>query len=137
MFKKQVKCSECGFLGVLNLRGGLHDVFTEWNELSPSDRADLSGAKDAVLFVGCSRGQDHIIAGVSASSKPVPYEALFKNVYLYRRCVYYYPYNPGFTPEQHLELLRERSYRRFLIIVALLSATVGAAIATLVNFIWA
>ena len=119
------------------MRGGLHDFFTTWNEISPSDRADLSGGhKDTELFIGCSRGQDHIIAGVPASSKPIPHEAVLRNAYLDRRCVYYYQYNPGYTPEQHLELLRERTQRRFLIIVSLLSAAVGAAIATLVNLVW-
>lgn len=136
MFKKQVKCINCGFLGILSIRG-VQDTILTWDEISPRDRSDLSGVyKNTGLSIGCSRGQDHIIADVPPHGKPISQENLLQNAYLARRCVYYYSYNPGYTPEQHLELLRERSHRRFLIIVTLLSAAVGAAIATLVNLVW-
>ena len=126
MFKKQVKCSECGFLGT-------QDGLT--SELSPYDRLDLSKFLTS-LWITCFRGQDHIIAGIPQPDKPISQENLIKNSYITRRCSYYYPYNPGHTTEQHLELLKERTQRRFLITVSLISAGVGAAIATLVNLVW-
>lgn len=94
MFKKQVKCSECGFLGTPD---GLS------SEISPYDRSDLSKFLSG-LYVGCTRGQDHIIAGTPSADQPISQENLVKNAYLVRKCKYYYPYHPGYTPEQHLEL---------------------------------
>lgn len=126
MFKKQVKCSECGYLSTL-------DGLTP--EISSFDRSDLTKFLSS-LYVSCFRGQDHLIAGIPPPGKPISQENLIKNSYLPRRCKYYYPYNPGYTPGQHLELQRERTQRRFLIIVSLLSAAVGAGIATAVNFIF-
>ena len=134
MFKKQVKCAECGFLGTLVL--GLDDV-VRWQEIHPEQRSDLLEIyKDAPLHIGCMRGQDHLIAGAPQPGKPINREKLLRNSYEPRKCVYFYHYNPGYTPNQHLELLRERTQRRFLIIVTILSAAVGAGIATLVNLVW-
>ena len=100
MFKKQVKCIECGFLGESEIGG--------WDEISVQTRANLVEAyKDFPISVQCLRGQDHVIAGMPPPGKSINYEALICNSYQPRKCIYYYPHNPGFTPEQHLELLRE------------------------------
>lgn len=53
-----------------------------------------------------------------------------------RKCLCFFPYNPGYTPKEHLELQQGSKQRRFLIIVSIVSAAVGAAIATAVNLIW-
>ena len=127
MFKKQVKCSECGFLG---------GQTGESSELLPYDRTDLKKFLSSQLYVECYRGQDHVIAGVPKPNEPISQENLIKHSHINRRCSYYFPYNPGHAPEQHLELLKERTQRRFLILASLLSAAVGAAIATIVNIIW-
>ena len=136
MFKKQVKCIECGFLGLNSIRG-FQDPVLVMDEILPQNRINLAESyKEIELPVGCSRGQDHIIAASPPLGKAGHQEKILQNVYLDRKCMYYYPYNPGYTPEQHLELLRERTQRKFLIIVSVLSATVGAAIATIVNLVW-
>lgn len=131
MFKKQVKCSECGFLGIqYELDKSL--------ELPVSSRIRIPqwSAEDTPPGFGCLRGQDYLIAGTTSPDERHTAKDMRDNIGRPRRCVYYFPYNPGYTPNQHLELQRERGQRRFLIIVSLLSAAVGAGIATVVNLIW-
>jgi len=132
MFKNQVKCTECGFLGTPGI--GYDNVY-RWNEIQTEARMNLSETLNDALPVSCMRGQNYAIAGVVPLERPISQAQLLKNMCLARKCMYYYPYNLGYSPEQHLELLRERTQRRFLIIVTLLSAAVGAGIATVVVFL--
>ena len=129
MLKKQVKCSECGFLGVL---GGIET----WGEIPSGTRSGLLGRyMDTPLHVSCLRGQNCLIAGVSPGDA-VSMEVLIRNSYLPRKCTLFYRYNPGYAPDQHLELLRDSKQRRFLIVVSIISAAVGAGMATLANLVW-
>ncbi|MFC1911704.1 hypothetical protein ACFLXG_00900 [Chloroflexota bacterium] len=130
MFKKKVKCINCGFLGIYSGSPKPH------LEISPRDRSDLSLNATVRFMITCLRGQNYLIAGITSPGESITHEALHNGSSIPRYCKYYYPFNPGHTPEQHLELLRERTQRRFLILVSLLSAVVGAVIATLVNLIW-
>ena len=130
MFKGQVKCSECGFLG-------RHIGSGSSLEISPRNRSELLSLHVVVRFtMNCLRKQDYFVAGITSPGESITQEALHKGSSLSRYCEYYHRYNPGYTPDQHLELQREKNQRSFLIKVSLLSAVVGAAIATLVNLIW-
>lgn len=127
MFKKQVKCSECGYLGIM---GGLDKI----GEIDPQARLDLlRHYEGAPLFITCLRGQDHMIAGVPEPGEPISQENLINNSYLLRKCVYYYSYNPGYTPEQHLELQREAKTRRLFIIGMILAAVIGALVGAIIS----
>lgn len=129
MFKKRVKCINCGFLGLL---GGLEP----WTEIETGQRGELLRRyNEPPLYVSCLRGQNNSIACVPPGNA-VEMETLIKNCFMFRKCYYFFPHNPGHKPDQHLELLRDRNQRRFLVIVSLLSAVVGAVIATLANLIW-
>ncbi len=131
MFKKQGKCSECGFLGIqYELDKSL--------ELPVSSRIRIPqwSAEDTPSGFGCLRGQDYLIAGTTSPDEHHTTKDIIKNINRPRRCVYYFSYIPGYTPNQHLELQRERTQRRFLILISIISAAVGAVIATLVNLIW-
>ena len=51
-------------------------------------------------------------------------------------CKFYTEYSPGYKPEPHLELQKSKEQHRFLLITSLVSAAVGAGIATLANLVW-
>ena len=134
MFKKQVKCSECGFLGIHEVIDG---KLGETKEISAQGRID---PKEWATFdneiLGCLCGQEHILVRSTSPLEGYSIKEWHEAVKKPRNCKYYYAFHPGYTPKQHLELQRERVQRRFLIIVSLLSAAVGAGIATLVNLVW-
>jgi len=146
MFKKQVKCFNCGFLSVV----GAEDVFEPSGkdpvaqlqlfrelgligmlELKQAGREEIAKGTLSPRLLACARNiwSKYDLRG---QSKP----NAFKVLTLERKCLYFFPYNPGYTPKEHLELQREREQRRFLIIVSVISAAVGAAIATLANVVW-
>lgn len=126
MFKKQVKCSECGYLGVY---GGRRPSL----EISPRDRSDLSSHAPVHFMITCLRGQNYLIAGITSPGESITHEALQDGSSLPRYCKYYHRYNPGYTPEQHLELQREAKTRRTLILGMILAAVVGAIIGALIS----
>jgi len=134
MFKKQVKCSECGFLGIPEM--GPDNVW-RWQEIQPQRRVDIFRAyKDTGPCITCMRGQEQLIASDSSPGEPGWWDKILQSYNDYRNCIYFYPYNPGYTPNQHLELLIVRNQRRFLIPVSIVSAAVGAGVATAANFIF-
>lgn len=147
MSKKQVKCIECGFLAIdirsdmIALTVNAPEKLEKMHALGMLELLELgrSGRKkknvsDSTLeepqILNCAK---HIWSQTELDKKDLSYVDEFLN--LKRKCPYFFPYSPGYTPAQHLELQRERTYRRFLIIVSLLSATVGAVIATLANLL--
>lgn len=147
MFKKQVKCSECGFLALSGaedvLEGSVKDrlgqlqLFKEVGmvgllEIRQKAREKLRSADTNPVELNCSR---YIWSRYDIRN--MPHNQALDFIRSQRLCPYYFKYIPGYTPREHLELQRERNQRRFLIIVSLLSAAVGAGIATLVNLVWA
>jgi len=146
MFKKQVKCSDCGFLSL----SGAEDIAMN----SPKNRLEVMQLYKEAGMIGLlevkQKARERIKEGITNPvelscarniwtkydmRKMIPIEAV-ESLNYERTCLYYFRYTPGYKPGEHLELQRERTQRRFLIIVGLLSATVGAAIATLANLIW-
>lgn len=135
MFKKQVKCSECGFLGdrTVDKTG----KYGEIEELPPSGRfSTRSWTSDDDSILSCACGQEHLVLGIDDPTGGIPVDDLHSMVVKSHRCKYFILYSPGHSPRQHFELQKEKAQRRFLLIVSLLSATVGAAIATVVNLVW-
>lgn len=149
MFKKRVKCSECGFLGLLL---GF-SPFPEYSSQMLLEMLQQSEGRQLFAPQECiQQTRDRIVSGNLLDSRSVtcvrnvwsgfagkemiPTEDILKSLNSERDCPYFFSYIPGYTPSQHLELQRERTQHRFLIIVSLLSAAVGAAIATLANWIW-
>ena len=146
MFKKQVKCSDCGFLSL----SGAEDIAIN----SPKNRLEVMQLYKEVSMIGLievkqkarERIKERITNPVELSCarniwtkydmrKMVTIDAV-ESLNSKRTCPYYFKYTPGYKPRKHLELQRAKNQRRFLIIVSLLSATVGAVIATLANWVW-
>ena len=146
MFKRQVKCSECGFLALSGaedvLTGSVRDrldqlqLFKEAGmvgllEIKQKARDKLRNEDTNPVELNCSR-----YVWSRYDIRNMPHNQALDFIRSQRLCPYYFEYIPGFMPREHLELQRERTQRRFLIMVSILSAAVGAAIATLVNLIW-
>ena len=102
-------------------------------EIPPRDRSDLSLHATVHFMITCLRGQNYLIAGITSPGESITHEALQNGSSIPRYCKYYYPYNPGYTPEQHLELQREAKTRRTLIVGMILAAVIGAIIGALIS----
>lgn len=137
MFKKQVKCSECGFLGVHYRQFAGASTYSDIQALSPQARLNiLLWLQNQSAILGCFREQEYVLAGMNSPTGGIN-QAVFKQAISRPRiCKYFERFRPSYSFRQHLEVQKERDQRRFLIVVSLLSAAVGAAIATLVNLIW-
>lgn len=146
MFRKQVKCTECGFLALSGaedmLVGNVKDrldqlqLFKEVGmvgllEIRQKAREKLRSADTNPVELNCSR-----YVWSRYDIRNMPHNQALDFIRSQRLCPYYFKYIPGYTPGGHLELQRETRQRRFLIAVSVLSAAVGAGIATLVNLLW-
>lgn len=61
--------------------------------------------------------------------KDKPKDDFFQSLNSNRKCPYFFPYNPGYSPIEHRELQREAKNQRLLIIGMLLAALIGAVAA--------
>lgn len=52
-----------------------------------------------------------------------------------RKCPFFFPYNSGYSPNEHRELQREARTQKVLIVGMLLAALIGAAAAIVAQFI--
>lgn len=137
MFKKQVKCSDCGFLGVHYREFTGASTYSDIQPLSPQTRLNtLLWLQNQNAILGCFREQEHLLVGETSLTGEIDPTAVKQAIDESRICKYFEQFRPGYNFRQHLEVQKERDQRRFLIIVSVLSAAVGAAIATLVNLLW-
>lgn len=115
MFRKQVKCCNCGFLA---LRGAavrptaktlgdvklLHDLgFYGVKECTQRGRDQIDdGTHRDVYSLTCAR---HVWSGLDFKGKSMG------EVYWFltseRKCPYFFPYDAGYSPAEHRELQRE------------------------------
>lgn len=105
-------------------------------ELPCAARADLDQflTSNAVMLK-CFRGQGHDVVSETGTPEWIPPPDFHEAVRQPRACRYYFRYNPGYPPKQHLELLRDAEYRAFLVKVSLLSATMGASVGALLTLV--
>lgn len=124
---RQVKCLQCGFFGIIDIElseVSLVSSKTFSSEISLMDRKDIGGfLKGLPQWLYCAKGVIKL-----------EHEAIAETVNQARYCKYFLPFAPGRSPEAHLETERDKRQRRFLILVSLTSAVVGATVATLLNF---
>jgi hypothetical protein len=117
MFKKQVKCSDCGFLSL----SGAEDIALS----SPTNRLEVMQLYKEVDMIGLQevkqKARERIKEGIT---NPVELSCA-RNIWTKydmremvaivaveslnnkRACLYYSKYTPGYKPREHLELQRE------------------------------
>ena len=67
--------------------------------------------------------------------KDKPKDAFSQFLNSNRKCLYFFPYNPGYSPVEHRELQRDAKNQRLLMIGMLLAALIGAAAAIVAQVI--
>jgi len=132
MLKRRTKCCNCGFLGVHHRLDELSESFSDAQRLSAQARLDVPKwlkTQDAML--SCYRGLEYSLMGMTSPDTGYGISDFHKAIVEPRRCKFYYPYDPGYTPRQHLELQREAKTQRLLLIGMLSAALIGALAAIL------
>jgi Zn ribbon nucleic-acid-binding protein len=138
MFRKWVECSNCGFLALSRPEPELLQELRLWKEL------DLIGPMECV-----QGGRNRINDGTHAAPEMLTCirhvwssdiednrkAEIFNNLNSNRKCPYFFPYHPGYSPVEHKELQREARSQGILIIGMLLAAFIGAGAAILAGFI--
>ena len=140
MHRRQVKCTDCGFLAVA---GGFERIFslTELKEMGMDTLKEIGLIGDTECHKeGRNRVADYTHAApeslncVRRACSRLDHKGKEKSDILdilnsRRQCPYFFPYSPGYSPIEHKELQREAQSRRVLLIGMLLSATIGATAA--------
>lgn len=151
MFKKEVKCCECGFLSL----SGHEDILLTWIKkeglqrtlagMEISEKLGLFGLTEIkhVARGKITNGTLNPVELTCARSvwtmydiREMPKNQALRFLCMERKCPFFFPYHPGYKPKEHLELQRDAAQRQFLIKVSAISASVGAGIATLANLVW-
>jgi len=141
--RKQVLCSNCGFLGwsfAFSDEGGSGRLV----ECSSYWRKQIQHSKKIGPEVDYETGESISPICVrrqwifsSVNNPELNYINLDKLVEP-RKCVYYIQYQPGFGPEAHKELKREAETRSAIFRASLIGAIIGAcaAIAAQLLYVW-
>lgn len=145
MFRKQVKCSDCGFLGWFAFGGSPDEAeplaalnslmiqkelgFYEPREYTKERREAI--ATNSELEFNRATCVKHV--WYSTDLKDKPQADAMKFLAMQRNCPFFYPYNPGYSPTEHKELYREAKTRSLLIKGMILAAAIGAIIGALIG----
>jgi len=134
MFRKQVNCCNCGFLALCESMPhlSLEDVklFKEldlfgYHECTQRGRDAIADGTHAVLsLLTCTRN-----VWSYSDFRKKPADTVFQLLNSERKCPYFFPYNPGYSPAEHRELRREAKTQALLIKGMILAALIGAVAA--------
>lgn len=136
MARKTVRCVDCGFLSLLppeEFRGKISslgiDFYGECTEFG----------REAVIQERPKNPQWFICRRLQWSTdfpKELNPSQIFNIIKQERECLYFILYQPGYTPDEHRELQREKANRRTLLRASILGAAVGASAAIIAQVIW-
>lgn len=136
MARKKVKCVDCGFLSLIPPK--------EIRLVSKEER-DFYGEFTNV-------GREHVIQENHTSPHSLTCRRLQWNTYLpqkltpsqifnttkqERGCLFFISYQPGYSPNEHRELQREKDNQRTIFRASIIGAAIGASAAILAQLIWA
>lgn len=150
------KCVTCGYLCVKEVesrflgesypfgrgeRGmGQYEYMTEYVEITPKQREDISGLKGDLNSVFCYR---HEVTFETELKNAVEAHDLSKIVEVLknsRDCSYHIGHVSGYTPQQHLmrweSIERERSNRRWSLLYIVIGALITVVGGLLIKLIW-
>ena len=133
MFRKQVKCYNCGFLAWYAPKATPEEEPITLDELKYIKELEIFG------FYECrERIRKQLANGTYPDVSTLTCARRVWSYYEYtkeqvsdllskkRKCPYYFPYNPSYSPFEHRELQREAKTQRLLVISTLLGALIGA-----------
>ena len=149
MFKKQVECSDCGFVGRHKGMPSLPRTAEEqkllkdlgWydaHEVVQQQREQMMAGNfedrlDSSYTVFCTR---HVWTEWDFGQEEVEIEkGLNSTLNTKRKCPYFFKYTPSYSPVEHRELQREAKTQKLFIIGMLLAALVGAVAAIVAQVI--
>jgi hypothetical protein len=148
MCGKQVKCCNCGFLvqagekpsslGLGDMTAlehlqllkefGLHDYY----ECTHRVRDEIARGKHLIpSILACTRHEWSY-----SDFKDKPKDGIFQFLNSRRKCPYFFPYNPGYSAAEHLELQREAKTHKLLTRNMLWAAAIGALAAIIIQLIF-
>ena len=142
MLKKEVKCCNCGFLAWYAAKATPEEEPTTLDEFKYIKELEVFG------FYECRQRMREQIA--NATLPDVSTLTCARRVWSYyefkkeqvlnflnakRKCPYFFPYNPSYSPNEHRELQRETKTQKLLIIGMLLAALIGAVAAIVAQVI--
>ncbi len=131
--RKQVLCSNCGFLAWLTSYDGkkadkleeCRQYFRDELEADNSEGQIRDYESGELSTMYCIRRQWIFIPHIHGLKG---HYTDINQIKQPRRCLYYIKYNPGYNPEEHKELKRQAETKRTILISSLLSGLVGAII---------
>jgi hypothetical protein len=141
---KHRKCADCGFLGIVPVSfkfiiGEPYDVnWDDITEIPPHWREkpkNIYGETSPILL-GCYMRQFHQLKCAEMNMGESISEQTVESITARRKCHLFYKYHPGYNPIEHKGLLRDEQNRRAALRSNIISALIGAVVATIVNIIW-
>lgn len=145
MFRKQIKCYNCGFLALHEAIPPIPMPLRTLEDFKSLKELGLYGSHECT-----QRGRDRIAEGKHSDPsiltctrqvwsysdfKDKPADAVFQFLNSGRKCPYFFPYNPGYSPIEHRELQREAKTHMLLIKGMILAALIGAVAAIVAQLI--
>lgn len=139
MFRKEVKCCNCGFLATTGLQWYSLEMFRTLKELGLVGEIEVEqtgrdgiarGTFETAKLLTCVK---RVWASLDMKQKST--NEIFNNLNVNRKCPYFFPYHPGFSPTEHKELQREAKTHKLLTRNMLLAGAIGAGAAILAQYL--
>jgi hypothetical protein len=140
--RKQILCTNCGFLSWAfyspedGTRTKIIECPSYWRNRIQTNK-DLGSLEDPETGEGinifCIRGQ--WVFAPNRKSQEINYidvERLMQP----RDCIFYIKYEPGFSPEEHKELMRDAETRKTVFKATVIGAIVGACAAIIAQILY-
>jgi len=138
MARKKVQCVNCGFLSMLppeDLRSKMatspkDHFYREYLEIGRQAIAKETPPLPQGLLCRRFLWNMEVPKGQTETQ-------IFEILNRERECLFFIAYQPGYTPNEHRELQREKANQRTILRASILGAAIGASAAILAQLVWA